>query len=108
MRSSIGKYIHLRIVLLFLGAAAGPWANEARSEENETSPAEIKVVARQFEFSPKTISVRKGEPVRLVITSEDVDHGFAIDEFKIKKRIKGGGSPAVEFTSAPKEPFKNT
>src|SRR5262249_14148080 len=26
------------------------------------------------------------------------DHGFAIDEFKINKRIKGGGSAVVEFT----------
>ncbi|HWX40325.1 MAG TPA: DUF5777 family beta-barrel protein [Blastocatellia bacterium] len=98
MRSSIGKYVHLPILLLFLAAAGGPGANEARSEGNEPGAAEIKVIARQFEFEPKTISVRKGEPVKLVITSEDVDHGFAIDEFKINKRIKGGGSAVVEFT----------
>ena len=101
MRGSIEKFLHLPtlpVLLLLLAIAGGPGAHEARAAENEPAATEIKVIARQFEFVPKTISVRKGEPVKLVITSEDVDHGFAIDEFKVNKRIKGGGSAVVEFT----------
>lgn len=38
----------------------------------------VEVKARQFEFEPETIVVRKGEKVRLEVTSEDVKHGIAI------------------------------
>ncbi len=38
---------------------------------------EIKILARKFEFQPSTITVRKGEPVKLAVTSEDVDHGIS-------------------------------
>ena len=59
----------------------------------EAAPAEppqreIKVIARRFEFVPKTITVRKGERVRLAVTSEDVDHGIAIKEFGVDQIIK--------------------
>lgn len=45
----------------------------------QAKPVEIHMTARRFEFDPRTITVQKGQPAKLVITSEDVDHGFAID-----------------------------
>ncbi|HJQ26601.1 MAG TPA: DUF5777 family beta-barrel protein [Blastocatellia bacterium] len=64
-----------------------------------TNPArEIHVTARKFEFQPKTITVRKGEAVRLVITSEDVDHGFALQGYHIEETIKAKQTKVIEFT----------
>jgi cytochrome c oxidase subunit 2 len=63
------------------------------------APREIKVTARRFEFSPKTITVSNGERVRLVVTSEDVDHGFAIKEFDIEQEIKAKQTKVIELTA---------
>jgi cytochrome c oxidase subunit II len=59
---------------------------------------EIKVTARKFEFIPKTINASKGEPIKLVITSEDVDHGFSLKEFGISETIKAGQTKVIELT----------
>ncbi len=59
---------------------------------------EIKVTARRFEFNPKTITVGKGEHIKLVVTSEDVDHGFAIKEFDIDQEVKAKQTKVIELT----------
>jgi plastocyanin len=60
---------------------------------------EIKVTARQFEFSPKVITVGKGERVKLVVTSVDVDHGIAIDAYNIDVKLPAKQTRTVEFTA---------
>ena len=62
------------------------------------APVEIKITARRFQFEPRTITVQKGRPVRLVITSADTDHGFAIKELGINQKIKANATTVVEFT----------
>src|SRR5262245_3762784 len=66
----------------------------------EPSPAEreIKIIARRFEFQPKSISVRKGERVKLIVTSADVDHGVAIEAFGIDQPVKAKETRVIEFT----------
>ena len=62
---------------------------------------EVHVVARRFAFVPPIIDVIAGEPVRLVIRSDDGAHGFAIRELHIDVQIPRGGDAAVEFTAPP-------
>src|ERR1044071_8290288 len=59
---------------------------------------EIKILARKFEFQPSTITVRKGEAVKLAVTSEDVDHGIAIEAFGIDQQVKAKQTRVIEFT----------
>jgi cytochrome c oxidase subunit 2 len=58
----------------------------------------IEIVARKSHYTPETIHVKKGEKVRLVVRSEDVTHGFAIDEFGIAREIPQGPPVVIEFT----------
>jgi cytochrome c oxidase subunit 2 len=74
------------------------YAPTSRSQTNSQPPVEIKIVARKFEFDPRTITVQKGKPVRLVISSPDVDHGFKIDELGINQKIPAHQTVNVEFT----------
>ena len=60
---------------------------------------EINVVAKQFSFEPNPIIVNQGEKVRLLLTSEDVEHGFAVKEYNINEKIKPGEITTVEFTA---------
>ena len=74
-------------------------STSADSQTPSTSPpVEIKVTAKQFEFNPRTITLQKGKPVRLIITSEDVDHGFKLDAFGINQRIPAKKTVNVDFT----------
>jgi len=61
--------------------------------------SEIKMTAKKYEFAPNTITVRKGEHVKLVITALDHDHGFKLEAFKINERLKKGAPSTVEFTA---------
>jgi len=78
----------------------------AGTASGQSNQVEIKVTARQFEFSPKVINVHRGDHVKLILTSEDVPHGFKIDEFKIDKHFSADGSASVEFTADREGRFK--
>jgi cytochrome c oxidase subunit II len=63
---------------------------------------EVQVVAKKFAFEPPVIQVTSGEPVRLVIRSDDTVHGFAIHALKIDMRVPGGGEAVTaEFIAPP-------
>src|SRR5262245_40224252 len=68
------------------------------AQPKPSQPAEIRITARRFEFDPHTITLQKGQPAKLVITSEDVDHGFAIEEFNVNVKIPAKQTKVVEFT----------
>ena len=74
------------------------YAAVARSQTNPRTPVEIKIVAKKFEFDPRTITVQKGKPVRLVITSADVDHGIKLEELGINQKIPAHQTISVDFT----------
>jgi cytochrome c oxidase subunit II len=68
-----------------LGPAVGAWA------------ATIEVVASSEGFRPKVVNVRKGDAVRLSIVSADGDHCFALDAWRIEKRVRAGKPTAVDI-----------
>jgi len=74
------------------GVAAGV-ASAVASEEQV-----ISVKAKTFEFAPSTITVKKGVPVVLELTSEDRVHGFNLSDFKVRAEVKPDGTSRVRFT----------
>lgn len=58
------------------------------------------IMVKQFEFMPSIIRVKKGNRVILNITSADVEHGFAIDEYRINKTIPAGGTVTIDFIAS--------
>lgn len=62
-------------------------------------PTVIKMTVKRFEFSRKTIVVKKGLPVVIEITSLDVPHGFAVPDFHARAEIVMPGKVTqVRFT----------
>ena len=60
------------------------------------STRRIEIVAQRFQFTPGEITLKKGEPVVLVLTSKDVTHGLKLDAFhQIVKADKGKSSEAA-------------
>jgi cytochrome c oxidase subunit 2 len=81
----------LFLLILFIPAVA-------ESQTDPKQPVEIKVTAKQFEFAPRTITVQKGKPVKLVITSADVDHGIKLEEFGVNQKVPAKQTINVTFT----------
>ncbi|MGH9875377.1 MAG: DUF5777 family beta-barrel protein [Pyrinomonadaceae bacterium] len=82
-------------LLLFLVCTSTPATAQSQNAE---SPLEIKITAMRFEFEPSTITVPKGKPVRLLVSSTDVEHGFSIEELGIRRTIKANATTIIEFT----------
>ncbi|HLD12782.1 MAG TPA: cupredoxin domain-containing protein [Candidatus Nanoarchaeia archaeon] len=117
------------IMLVFLGACASssqevttiPTGNtpvNADANNNEQVPSvvdapqevvsevkEFKIIATDFSFSPDTIRVQEGDKVRLVITSDDGEHGLAVREFGVNIKVAEGETGSAEFVADKKGMF---
>jgi cytochrome c oxidase subunit 2 len=65
---------------------------------SQTEPHRIEVTAKRFTYDPATITLKKGEPVELVLKSEDVPHGLKFSELGVDVKAKKGKPGEVEFT----------
>ncbi|GGA56618.1 hypothetical protein GCM10011507_04930 [Edaphobacter acidisoli] len=64
----------------------------------QDQPQRVEVVAKRFQFIPADITLKKGVPVVLVLTSQDVGHGLKFKELSIDIKAKKGKSAEVTFT----------
>jgi heme/copper-type cytochrome/quinol oxidase subunit 2 len=55
------------------------------------------IVARESVFEPNRIVVTRDDLVRITLKSEEQPRTFAIDAYRISKRVSGGGSITFEF-----------
>lgn len=62
----------------------------------KTDPV-VKITAKKFEFDPKTITLRKGVPVVLELTSLDRLHGFSCPELGIRADISPNKTSTIRF-----------
>lgn len=88
--------------LLVLGAGACILAGPAvlrlfAAQEQAPNRREFTIVARNHAFSPSRIEVSQDDLVKLTLRSEDEAHSFAIDGYRIMKRVAAGGSTTFEF-----------
>jgi cytochrome c oxidase subunit 2 len=87
------KYILAPVLLT--AAALVPLKSNVRAQE---SPRRIEITAKQFQFEPAEITVKKGEPVVLVIKSADVAHGLRFRDLNLNVKVDKGGTAELPFT----------
>ena len=73
----------VRAFAVLLLAVIASTAVPAQAQDPAGAPRAIVITAKRFEFVPSTITLKKGETVKLVVTSEDVTHGLFIRPLKI-------------------------
>lgn len=71
----------------------------AKADDVGKEPRAIVITAKRFEFVPSTITLKKGETVKLVVTSEDVTHGLFLRTLKIDADLTAGETQ--QFTVTP-------
>ena len=64
----------------------------------QMTPKVINITAKRFAFEPAQISLKKGEPVTLQLTSGDVTHGFYLKPLHIDEIIEPGKTTEVKIT----------
>jgi len=64
----------------------------------QAAPQKIYITAKRFAFSSQEITVKKGQPVVLVLKSEDVAHGLRFRDLNVEVRVRPGGTAEVQFT----------
>jgi len=58
----------------------------------------IHITAKKFDFSPDSITLKKGEPVVFEISSGDREHGFNLRAFGVRTNVSPGKVTRVRFT----------
>ena len=58
----------------------------------------IKVVAKRFDYSPAHLTLKKGQPVVLELSTRDVLMGFNAPDFNVRADIVPGKTALMTFT----------
>ncbi len=61
-------------------------------------PRVINITAKRFGFTPNLITLKKGETVKLRLTSEDVTHGFFMKAPQLDEIIAPGQPTEITLT----------
>ena len=83
--------------LLVGGLLILPSAGNLLLAQDPPARREFTVTVRDFHVTPARIEVIQDDLVKLTVHSDDIAHGFAIDEYRISKRVPAGGSVSFEF-----------
>jgi cytochrome c oxidase subunit 2 len=89
-----GKWLVWFVLLIGMVAIAASFYAKA-----ENDPRIVTISAKRFEFNPNQITLKKGEPVKFQLTSQDVTHGFFMKALNIDAEIVPGKT--TEFTITP-------
>jgi plastocyanin len=84
------------------GVKKPPAATVPAQEDTSAKNNEVKISVREFSFTPSTITVNKGERVRITLTNDGAaSHNLSVQGMGIStKTIGPGESDSVDFTPA--------
>ena len=86
----------VQLVLCFGVLIAGAlYVNLVHAQE---APRRIEVTAKRFSFDPADITVKKGQPVVIVLKSADVAHGLRFRDLGLNVTVAKGGTAELSFT----------
>lgn len=81
-------------VVLTLCFCYSIWSTAIGSNE----PSLVKISAKKFEFTPKQVTIKKGIPCIIQLTSEDRTHGFSSPALNLRADIAPGKPTEIKFT----------
>ena len=84
-------------MLLAAGVLLGSAAAAYLGAQDAPARREVTIVIHGATFTPDRIEVAQDALVTLIVRSEDTAHSFAIDAYRIARRVPAGGSTSFEF-----------
>ncbi|MBC7803229.1 MAG: cytochrome c oxidase subunit II [Candidatus Parcubacteria bacterium] len=86
----------LSAALVIAAVSCGVLLSASRGGAAEVNRIELS--ARKFEFSSTEIRVKRGQPVTLVLRTDDFAHGFSVPDFNVRADLVPGRTVEVTFT----------
>jgi cytochrome c oxidase subunit II len=94
-----GELMKKRLALLFIPVLIlGAFALLNRVAAADATPRRVEISATRFAYTPGEITLKKNEPVVLVLKSTDVAHGIKFKELNVEVKVSKGGTGQVQFT----------
>jgi cytochrome c oxidase subunit II len=87
-----------KLLLMLVSIAVLMCGIRLHAEMPVVKPRQIEIVAKRFSFDPGVITLKKGEPVVLVLKSTDVPHGLRFRELGVDVKASKGKPGLVRFT----------
>jgi cytochrome c oxidase subunit 2 len=78
------------VLTIALSSTGAAWA--------QTTPRRIEITAKKFSYDPGEITLKKGQPVVLVLKSADVAHGLRFKGLNVEVKVDKHGTAEVQFT----------
>ncbi|TVQ27852.1 MAG: hypothetical protein EA382_02845 [Spirochaetaceae bacterium] len=98
-RAAYGAYVVLGLVFILYGSVRVIGAALPGSAD-QTVEYSVRVIQNRWTWDPDFLEVPYGALVRLSITNEDsYDHGFAINELRVDRRLPANQTTTVEFVA---------
>ncbi|GGG85928.1 cupredoxin domain-containing protein [Edaphobacter dinghuensis] len=88
------KFLLLTLAIGALTVASLP----VLQAQTQIAPQRIVITAKRFSYNPEEITLKKGQPVVLVLKSVDVAHGLRFRDLNVTVKVKAGGTAEVKFT----------
>ena len=76
-------------------AMAGAFGAAVHGQGNERV---VEIAVKKFEYIPPEVTLKKGEPVRLELTSLDRVHGFDLPDLGVRVDVKPDETVTVRLT----------
>jgi cytochrome c oxidase subunit II len=83
------------VIFVLVLATVSPFLTKTSS----AAERRIEITAKRWKFTPSEITVQKGEPVVLVLKSQDVSHGITIPALGVEAEFGKGKATEVPFTA---------
>jgi len=99
--NSHNKCRTIALALTLVGAAMSTGSGSGWSPPRVAAaeqPQVIEIKAKKYEFSPSHITLKKGAPVVLRLSTEDRSHGFFVKPLGVDADIKPGQATSVAIT----------
>ncbi len=75
-------------------------SDQSSTDSSQSGVKEFTVTGESFKFTPNTLSVNKGDKVKVTFKNAGGMHNFVIDELNVKSKVlQGGQEEVIEFTA---------
>ena len=95
MRQRVRSILAGTAALAFAGACGATIHGQGTGASNERV---VEIAVKKFEYIPPEITLKKGEPVRLELTSLDRLHGFDLPDLGVRVDVRPDETATVHLT----------
>lgn len=97
----VGLIAALALAIALAGSGCTFSPQTARQVASGVSVQQVRIDAKQWDFTPGEVRVKLGTPVELVFTSLDVDHGIEFSDLDVPmERVPAGRTVTIRFIPA--------